>query len=72
MLLGETQCVNIQSTKHLYEQLLAAHSDKACIYVVCDKARYCKSKELRWAWLADKPIYQVFLPPYLLNLIERF
>ena len=54
------------------EQLLAAHSSKARIYVVCDNARYYKNKELR-EWLADKPICQVFLPPYSpnLNLIER-
>ena len=51
----------------------AAHPDKSRIYVICDNARYDKNKELR-AWLADKPIYQVFLPPYSphLNLIERF
>ena len=73
VLLDETDCVNAQSTRRLYEQLLAAHPDKARIYVVCDNARYYKNKELR-AWLADKPICQVFLPPYSpnLNLIERF
>jgi transposase len=73
VVLDETTCVNAQSTKRLYEQLLAAHPDKARIYVVCDNARYYKNKELR-AWLADKPICQVFLPPYSpnLNLIERF
>lgn len=73
ILLDETRCVNAQSTRRLYEQLLAAHPDKARIYVVCDNARYYKNKELR-EWLADKPICQVFLPPYSpnLNLIERF
>ena len=73
VLLDETSCVNAQSTRRLYEQLLAAHSDKARIYVVCDNARYYKKKDLR-QWLADKPICQVFLPPYSpnLNLIERF
>ncbi len=72
VLLDETDCVNAQSTKRLYEQLLAAHPDKARIYVVCDNARYYKNKELR-EWLADKSIVQVFLPPYSpnLNLIER-
>ena len=72
VLLDETSCVNAQSTRRLYEQLLAAHPDKARIYVVCDNARYYKNKELR-DWLADKPICQVFLPPYSpnLNLIER-
>ena len=73
VLLDETSCVNARSTRRLYEQLLAAHPDKARIYVVCDNARYYKNRELR-AWLADKPICQVFLPPYSpnLNLIERF
>ncbi len=73
VLLDETACVNARSTRRLYEQLLAAHPDKARIYAVCDNARYYNNKELR-AWLADTPICQVFLPPYLpnLNLIERF
>jgi transposase len=72
VVLEETNCINAQSTRRLYEQLLAAHPTKARIYVVCDNARYYKNKELR-AWLADKPICQVFLPPYSpnLNLIER-
>ena len=72
VLLNETACVNAQRTKRLYEQLLAAHPDQARTYVVCDNARYYNNKELR-AWLADKSIVQVFLPPYLLNLnlIER-
>ncbi len=72
VLLDETDCVNAQSTRRLYEQLLAAHPDKQRIYVVCDNARYYKNKALR-AWLADKPLVQVFLPPYSpnLNLIER-
>ena len=73
VLLDETNCVNAQSTRRLYEQLLAAHPDKARLYVICDNARYYKNKDLR-EWLADKPICQVFLPPYSpnLNLIERF
>ena len=73
VLLDEPLCVNAQSTQRLYERLLAAHPDKARIYVICDNARYYKNRDLR-AWLADKPICQVFLPPYSpnLNLIERF
>ena len=73
VLLDETSCVNAQSTKRLYEQLLTTHPDKARIYVVCDNARYYKNKELR-TWLAYKPICQVFLPPYSpnRNLMERF
>ena len=73
VLLDETRCVNAQSTKRLYGQLLTAHLYKARTYVVCDKARYYKNKELR-AWLADRPICQVFLLPYSpnRNLMERF
>ena len=68
----ETDCVNAQSTRRLYEQLLAAHPGQRVV-VVCDNARYYKNQELT-AWLADKALVQVFLPPYSpnLNLIERF
>lgn len=68
----ETGCVNAQSTRQLYEQLLAAHPDGRPIYVVCDNARYYKNHELA-QWLRGKPLVQVFLPPYSpnLNLIER-
>lgn len=70
--LHETDCVNAQSTKALYEKLLAAHPDGRPIYVVCDNARYYRNRELA-AWLQDKPLIQVFLPPYSpnLNRIER-
>lgn len=70
--LDETACVNAQSAQRLYEKLLVAHPEGP-IYVVCDNARYYKNKELA-AWLADKRLVQVFLPPYSpnLNLIERF
>jgi transposase len=68
MLLGEASCVNAQSPKHLHEQSLAAHADKARINVMCDNARYYK-----YNGLADKPIRQALLPPYspTLNLLER-
>ena len=67
----ETDCVNAQSAQRLYEQLLAAHPEGP-VYVVCDNACYYKNKALT-AWLADKRLVQVFLPPYSpnLNLIER-
>lgn len=57
---------------NIHAALNAAHPDQARIYVVCDDARYYKNRELA-SWLADKPLYQVFLPPYSpnLNLIER-
>ena len=69
--LDETDCVNAQSTQRVYEKLLTAHPDGP-VYVVCDNARYYKNKALH-AWLVDKRLVQVFLPPYSpnLNLIER-
>jgi hypothetical protein len=70
--LHETDCVNAQSTRTLYEKILAVHPDEPPIYVVCDNARYYRNRELA-AWLADKLLVQVFLLPYSpnLNLIER-
>ena len=67
--LDETDCVNAQSTQRLYEKRLSAHP-QGPVHVVCDNARYYKNKALT-AWLADKRLVQVFLPPYSLNLIER-
>ena len=70
--LHETDCVNAQSTKALYEKLLAAHPEGLPIYVICDNARSYRNRDLA-EWLRDKPLVQVFLPPYSpnLNLIER-
>ena len=55
VLLDETSPINTQGTRRLYEQLLAAHPDKARTHIVCDNARYHKNKDLR-AWLADQPM----------------
>ena len=70
--LHETACVKAQSTKVLYERLLAAHPDGRPIYVICDNARYYRNKDLT-VWLQGKALVQVFLPPYSpnLHLIER-
>ena len=69
--LDETDCVNAQSTQRLYGKLLIAHPEGP-VHVICDNARYYQNKALT-AWLADKRLVQVFLPPYSpnLNLIER-
>ncbi len=69
--LDETDCVNAQSTQRLYQKLLTAHPEGR-VYVICDNARYYKNKALT-AWLVDKRLVQVFLPPYSpnLNLMER-
>jgi len=50
VLLCETICINAQSTIRLYEQLLAAHPDKARIYGICDNARYHKTMSCRLGW----------------------
>ena len=69
--LDETDCVNAQSTQRLYEKLPAAHP-QGPVHVICDNARYYKNKALN-AWLTNKRLVQVFMPPYSpnLNLIER-
>ncbi|MBU6122997.1 IS630 family transposase [Hymenobacter siberiensis] len=69
--LDETDCVNAQSTQRLYEKRLAAHP-QGPVHVICANARYYQNKALN-AWLTDKRLVQVFLPPYSpnLNLIER-
>jgi len=46
VLLDEIDCVNAQSTRRLWEKLLVAHPDKACIYVVCDNARYYQEQRV--------------------------
>ncbi len=68
----ETACVNAQSTRRLYEQLLAARPGQQPVYIICGNARSYKNQALT-QWLATQPRRQVFLPPYSpnLNLIER-
>jgi transposase len=68
----ETDGVNAQSTKALHEKLLAAHPDGRPINVVCDNARYYRTRALRDG-RQGKPLLQVFLPPYSpkLTLMER-
>ena len=68
----ETDRVDADSTQRRYQKLLLAHPEGP-VYVVCDNARYYRNKSVV-AWLADKRLMQVFLPPYSpnLNLMERF
>lgn len=65
--------INAASTIALFEQIERAHPSAACIYVICDNARYYRSKVVK-AYLKTSRIELVFLPPYApnLNLIERF
>lgn len=68
----ECASVNSQTTKELYEKVLAANPEAKTIYIISDNARYYRNKELA-VWLKTTRIVPIFLPPYSpnLNLIER-
>ena len=65
--------INADSTIELCKQVEALHPTARVIHVICDNARYYRSRKLR-AYLADSRIELIFLPPYSpnLNLIERY
>jgi transposase len=68
----EAPTVNAQSTIALYEKLLENNPGKKLV-LICDNARYYRSRLLQ-EWLEGQPlIKQWFLPTYSpnLNLIER-
>jgi transposase len=64
--------INTDSTIALFEQLEQVNLAATWIYVICDNARYYRSKAVK-AYLKTSRIKLVFLPPYApnLNLIER-
>lgn len=64
--------INAQSTIALFDQLQELHLAAAWIYVICDNARYYRSKAVK-EYLKTSRIKLIFLPPYApnLNLIER-
>ncbi|WP_345375351.1 IS630 family transposase, partial [Algivirga pacifica] len=64
--------VDTESTITLFKEVEAHYSNKNTIYIICDNARYYRSKKLI-EWLKMSKIKLVFLPPYSpnLNLIER-
>jgi len=64
--------VNAQSTIVLFKKLEAANKKAGKIYVICDNARYYRSKLVK-KYLKKSKIKLKFLPPYSpnLNLIER-
>jgi transposase len=72
VLVVEGKSVNSESTKELYEKIIAANPDAKTIYTISDNARYYRNKELA-EWVKTTKITPVFLPPYSpnLNLIER-
>ena len=61
------------STIDLFEQIECANPDARRITIICDNARYYRSKAVA-EYLEDSRIELLFLPPYSpnLNLIERF
>ena len=67
------ETINSQSTINLFKQLENAHPEANDIYVICDNARYYRSKRVK-EYLEDFTVSLVFLPAYSpnLNLIERY
>ena len=66
------ESINAASTIALFEQLEALNLVATWIYVICDNARYYRSKAVQ-EYLKSSRIKLIFLPPYApnLNLIER-
>lgn len=65
--------INAQSTLQLFEQIEQVNQSAKRIYIICDNARYYRSKLVK-AYLENSKIELIFLPPYApnLNLIERY
>lgn len=66
------ESINAQSTIKLLSSLEKEHPESKRIYVVCDNARYYRSKMVK-SYLKDTRIRMLYLPAYSpnLNLIER-
>ena len=64
--------IDAESTIRLLEERVRRHPAATTIHVICDNARYYRSRAVR-QYLESSPITLVFLPPYApnLNLIER-
>ena len=65
--------VNADSTIELLKQLERKHRKAKVIYIICDNARYYRSRKVK-EYLENSRVVLVFLPPYSpnLNLIERY
>ena len=65
--------INADSTIALFRQVEARHPTARVIPVICDNARYYRSRKVR-EHLQNSRIELIFLPPYSpnLNLIERY
>lgn len=68
----EDQSINALSTIELFKEIELKYCKKSKIYIVCDNARYYRSKLVQ-EYLRTSKIELKFLPPYSpnLNLIER-
>ncbi|MGZ8172277.1 MULTISPECIES: IS630 family transposase [Methylobacter] len=65
--------INAQSTVLLFKQIEEQNPEAGRIHIICDNARYYRSKLVQ-EYLLNSRIDLIFLPPYApnLNLIERF
>jgi transposase len=65
--------VNADSTIELMKRLESRHPKAETIYIICDNARYYRSRKVN-EYIQYSRIELVFLPPYApnLNLIERY
>lgn len=72
VIVREDKSINAQSTIQLLKAVEVAYPLAAIIYVICDNARYYRSKLVK-EFLRTSKVELVFLPPYSpnLNLIER-
>jgi transposase len=64
--------INAQSTISLMKEIELKHTEAKNIYIICDNARYYRSRKVK-EYLETSKVELKFLPPYSpnLNLIER-
>ena len=69
----EDKRINSETTISFFEQILSVNEAKKKIYLVCDNARYCKSKIVQHYLEENRKLRILYLPLYSpnLNLIER-
>jgi transposase len=72
VIVREDESINAVSTIELLKQVEVSYPLASVIYIICDNAKYYRSKLVR-AFLINSKIELIFLPPYSpnLNLIER-
>ena len=65
--------INAASTIALFQQIEQSNDKAGKIHIICDNARYYRSKAVK-QYLETSRIELIFLPPYApnLNLIERY